>query len=195
MKPRLNMSLPDDRMIWAAMTLATSGLFRIGEVTIRDRSRPEPSRLLTLSSITFSNIITPAKSQYFTIHLQASKTDPFRAEVDVHVSNPTAIEAMVKYLSARPYQLAPSSPLLAFSDGRPLDRSRLIASTRSLLSNLGLNADLYSGHSFRRGGATSLALAGVPDRLIKLMGRWRGWSYALYIDIPIHELVRAGASI
>ena len=35
------------------------------------------------------------------------------------------------------------------------------------------NAELYKGHSFRRGGATSLARVGVADSVIKTMGRWK----------------------
>ena len=191
-RPLLDMSVPDDRLSWAAMTLATCGLFRVGEITVPKSSTPDPYGLLTISNLKFSNPMAPSQSEYMTIHLKASKADPFRKEIDVHVANPSAIDAMVSYLAQRPAPISPSSPLLAFSDGKPLDRFHLINATRSLVSQLGLDASLYSGHSFRRGGATSLALAGVPDRIIKIMGRWRGWSYGLYIDVPIGELIRAG---
>jgi hypothetical protein len=35
-------------------------------------------------------------------------------------------------------------------------------------------------------------MAGVPDRIIKLMGRWLSWSYQVYIDTPIEVFVDAG---
>jgi hypothetical protein len=44
------------------------------------------------------------------------------------------------------------------------------------------NAHQYKGHSFRRGGATSLARAGVQEHTIKKMGRWKSSAYQLYID-------------
>ena len=42
----------------------------------------------------------------------------------------------------------------------------------------------YTGHSFRRGAASSAAAAGYSDYEIQLLGRWRSDAYRLYIDVP-----------
>ena len=42
----------------------------------------------------------------------------------------------------------------------------------------------YTGHSFRRGAATSARLAGLSDQVIQLLGRWKSTCYRLYIDTP-----------
>ena len=39
----------------------------------------------------------------------------------------------------------------------------------------------YSGVSFRAGGATALGEAGVPDRTIQEMGRWKSFAYSQYV--------------
>ena len=49
------------------------------------------------------------------------------------------------------------------------------------LKACGFPAHLFSGHSFRKGGAQSLADAGVAPHVIKTMGRWASWCFALYI--------------
>jgi len=40
----------------------------------------------------------------------------------------------------------------------------------------------YAGHSFRRGGATAMFLAGVPEATIAAHGRWKSLAYREYFD-------------
>ena len=49
----------------------------------------------------------------------------------------------------------------------------------------------FSGHSLRRGGATSLFAAGVPAYLTKILGRWRSNCYEKYIETPLEMIRRA----
>ena len=42
----------------------------------------------------------------------------------------------------------------------------------------------YTGHSFRRGAATSARLAGLSDEEIQMLGRWKSNSYRPHIDTP-----------
>ncbi len=48
---------------------------------------------------------------------------------------------------------------------------------------LHLDPASFSGHSFRRGGATALFQAGVPESQIKAHGRWKSDAFRRYIDI------------
>ena len=56
---------------------------------------------------------------------------------------------------------------------------------------LGFPAEQYAGHSFRRGGATSLAMAGVPENLIKVLGRWLSFAYQGYMEVDRDQLAKA----
>ena len=53
---------------------------------------------------------------------------------------------------------------------------------RSLLRDVGLPAQLYSGHSFRRGGLTCGFQSGVPVQLLRAHGDWNFEAYQQYLS-------------
>jgi integrase len=63
-----------------------------------------------------------------------------------------------------------------------LTYSRFLQTLKTLLSQLGINPDHYSGHSFRRGGASFALEAGANPELVQAQGDWRSEAYKLYID-------------
>ena len=81
-----------------------------------------------------------------------------------------------------------TGPLFVFGDGRCLTRPRFVAALRLALGAAGIDARLYSGHSFRIGAATTAAIRGIPDSLIKTMGRWQSSAYTLYVRTPTSVL-------
>jgi len=56
---------------------------------------------------------------------------------------------------------------------------------------LNLNSKEFAGHSLRRGGATSLALRGVAEPVLRLLGRWESDAVNLYIALPVQSLAEA----
>jgi hypothetical protein len=69
----------------------------------------------------------------------------------------------------------------------PLSTDSALASLkRRLASVLHVSANEYGWHSWRRGGTTALFLAGVPDSLIAIHGRWLSLTYRRYFDPSIH---------
>ena len=44
---------------------------------------------------------------------------------------------------------------------------------------------MYSGHSFRRGGATFVLNCGVPGHHVKLQGDWLSNVYERYLDTSV----------
>lgn len=181
----------------AAMWLGTCGLLRSGEFALSGRS----SRCLRRSDLVFLDaaqhrLTAPEdwpRAACMRVHLAASKTDPFRHGVDVLVSNAHARRAMTEYMQTRNIG-ADDAALFVGGDGNaPLTVAELLKHTRALLAAAGIaDASKYAGHSFRRGGATSLHYAGVPDSLIRVMGRWRSFTFARYIDVPFDKVVSAG---
>ena len=83
------------------------------------------------------------------IRIKASKTDPFRLGVTIAVGKTTdqvcAIKAMLPNLVIRgPCETS----LFWFTSGSFLSLQRFVDEVRRVLSAAGINAALYSGHSF-----------------------------------------------
>lgn len=78
---------------------------------------------------------------------------------------------------------AQDAPLFpSFSDtGRAITPEEFKIAVRDLLAQAGYPAGLYSGHSFRSGGATDLFHAGCRIEAIKFQGRWRSDAFTIYI--------------
>ena len=95
-----------------------------------------------------------ADPQLIILKLKTSKTDPFRRGVEVVLGRTKTIlcpvAALLAYLVIRS-----NGPgfLFLFTDGRPLTKARFTSEVRSALSAVGLNPNLYAGHSFRIGAA------------------------------------------
>jgi hypothetical protein len=196
----IDTSKQDHLCMRAAMWLGTCGLLRSGEFT----RKPTTKCTLKLNHLTLhakdNSIIDPlntslAQPLYMSLQLEQSKTDPFRRGTTVVISNTHAIRHMLVYLRARKCSLG-RQPLFLGEDGQALSTGVLVKFTQSLIARANIpNANLFLGHSFRKGGATSLHEAGHPDSLIKTMGRWASFAFATYIDTPLHMLIEAGMSM
>lgn len=84
---------------------------------------------------------------------------------------------------------APGSPAFILPDGSPIVYKDFHKILRGCLSILGLDAQKFSSHSFRRGGATFSFACGLPSECIQSQGDWRSDAYKLYIDINAKQRV------
>ena len=144
------------------------------------------------------------------IKIASSKTDQYREGATVPVARSSLVTCPVAMLE-RYYVTA----RLAKSDERPLFRGivsskkgeRLRDSggisytrARELILNkfrtLGIDTSQLGLHSFRAGGATAAANAGVPDRLFKRHGRWKSENAKDgYIQDAASERLRVSQSL
>lgn len=176
-------------MIWAAFTLAFFCFLRCSEFTYPGVSTFRPQFDLTADCVSFHPSL--ASPQQMSILLKSSKTDVFREGHRLYIAcSPSpvcAVSAMRSYfLISRP-----QGPLFSFQSGRYLTRSAVVHLLRDAARFAGLPYHSLKGHSFRIGAASTAAAAGLPDWLIKVLGRWSSDCYQLYIRTPHNVLLSA----
>jgi hypothetical protein len=129
--------------------------------------------------------------------LKSSKTDPFKVDQGCTILiGPSGhqicpVAALSRYLAIRG---SLPGPLFLCVTGAPLSPSMVNAWFRFILKAAGVPGN-YSSHSFRIGAATSAALAGVPDHVIKILGRWSSDCYLRYIRTPPHIILQTARHI
>jgi hypothetical protein len=124
------------------------------------------------------------------VYLDGSKTDPFRRGVEVRLCQqddslvcPLAWkERLLRAMRKRGLAPTPGAAVFRWADGRSVNRGSFVERGKALANLAGLGAAGFNGISLRKGGASSLALAGAGDLAIMRAGRWRSWCFARYVE-------------
>ncbi len=173
----------DEVVFMAIASLATAGLFRLGELVPYKVSSP-PVLLRGRVDLNQAGVM---------VHLPRSKTDPLGLTGPMMVSRSDGLACPRLWIAKmkRLQGYHGEGPMFVSATGRPVTREWVIHRLNRMMSRAGLGGQRYSGHSFRRGGATSLAAAGVPDHLIAQLGRWKSTAYQLYVVATAERLAKA----
>jgi hypothetical protein len=127
------------------------------------------------------------EERMFSLFLKRSKTDKMSNGVEVFIGCSSHIVCayclMNEFVCSRVDSL-PDSPLFADSNVSVMRRGFFVNATRLALRSIGLDASLYSGHSFRAGSATSGADNGFNPWELKMLGRWSSQCYNIYLRNP-----------
>ena len=102
------------------------------------------------------------------------------------------VAAMLTYLTTTGVD---HGPLFTLPNRVPLAKSRFTKQVQATLTQAGIEASHYKGHSFRIGAATTAAANGLPDHMIKKLGRWSSAAYQAYIRTAPHVLASASAQL
>ena len=123
--------------------------------------------------LTFSNLALDSTNNLsiLHIHLQASKTDPFRMGIDIYVGKMgwsfCPVTTVLRYMVMRGSH---AGLFLRFITANPPQVCR----KRQGGPNLSWNCLEYSGHSFRAEVATTAAKSNF---IIRMLGRWKSSAY------------------
>jgi len=173
-------------MLWAAVCMCFFGFLRSGEVVTPSDNEYDKTVHLSYGDVRINSTVNP---QYLEVRIKASKTDPFRKGVTVYLGRTDndlcPVSAILAYMVQRGKE---EGPFFWFTNERFLTRERLVTAMRAALEQAGFDSRKYAGHSFRIGAATTAARSGLPDSLIKTLGRWESAAYTIYIRTPKETL-------
>jgi hypothetical protein len=196
MLEQLDCLKPGDLVLHGACTMAFAGFLQCGKLTVKSADKFNVSVDLSINSIKFVPDLN--NTTHDILWIPRSKTDTFRTGMDVYLAKaPDAITCPVAALctlisfyrqEGSGLDHEPHTPLFVIK-GKAMTRSWFINSIRNLLLRAGHDPSPYSGHSFRRGAASSTAAASYSNYKIQLLGRWRSDCHKLYIELPVHHIL------
>ena len=173
--------------------LAFFGFLRCSEFTAQN-TKFDPTRHPRLADL----IIHDPSSLVFTI--KHSKTDQYGNTTPIFLFKLNNLlspyEPLLNYIHSRRAQhAAPSDPLFVTNHGSVATRTWFHSHLRLVLSKAGYSPELFSGHSFRIGAASTASSKGVPDHVIQILGRWSSQAYHSYIRTNSPDLHNAHLSM
>lgn len=173
----------------AAFSMAVFGLLRCSEFAWTGSD--DPAKLLLRSSVSFA-----ADDSGVKVNVSASKTDFFRKGCVIRIGcrcRPSSPDRICAVHELRNYMSLvhglPNEPLFRV-DGHILDRDMVVREILALCRKCGLDENVFKSQSFRKGGATALKNAGVPDSVIQVMGRWLSNAYRLYVQYSDEDVFK-----
>lgn len=188
-KQFFNMNRYNHSCVWAMLCLAVDCLLRWSEVCYT--SKDNIDKILSMRDWTKVN------SKMYSLRLHDTKTKLFGDAMLVTATRNTTEVCAVTALETYIKKFRPTATLdepLFRAGGEKIGSKVLAMSSQEvqkilleMLRKVVSEEELESGVSPRRGGATTLALCGVPDRVIQAYGRWRSWSYKVYIELHQSE--------
>nr|VWP00839.1 Cysteine protease [Ganoderma boninense] len=163
----------DDMLFLAQLLTGFHALLRLGELVWPDSVKLRTSRKLSLRTSVEASPTT------FSFLLHSHKSDKFfdgdRVLIDRQLAGQAPLDAFTAYLSSRDTNFPFHPQLWLKANGTSPTRRWFITRLKTFFP-----ADV-SGHSMRSGGATALAVAGVPASSIQAIGRWSSDAWQLYI--------------
>lgn len=176
----------DDSVFFAASVVGVIGLLRGSEFLVTNSVAGEADRTLLRvhhAVISFAAVeLTIPKSKTDQVGRGDVRRLPAQAAGVV-----CPVRALNIYLQMRRQKFGPykrGDPLFVDSGNKALSRTTYMSLLKNTLTALGMTAEQisrFTAHSLRRGGAQSLADAGVAVDDIKFQGRWKSGAYAAYL--------------
>ena len=189
----VNLHSPIDRALWASYLVAFYGLLRKSNV-VPETSKFDPRKILTRR-----NVRVDLTNNMVYLYIGFEKTNQFGDRdtiIPIPGNSDPALDP-VRHVHAALSQNndGPNSPAFSHGQGKFISYSNFTFRLKELLKKSGYNADLYSGHSFRRGGATFLHACGGTALMVQSSGGWSSQCFTRYLYLSESERLRAQSLI
>lgn len=179
----LDMNSIEDTAVWMGSLLAFYAMLRRSNFSVTSvTSTVQVSRVLKRSDVTLER-------DRVLVVVRWSKTIQFKDRVLTLPLPRMQNNPLCPFLAvARHYAMTQGAPCdgpAIVGSGQPLHPAlttrTFIQRIKSILQVNGYNSDCYSGHSFRRGGASHAYQQGVTLETVRQIGDWKSDAYLAYV--------------
>ena len=185
----LDMRKLEDLALWCSFLISFYGLLRKKNV-VPEGTSYTPSKVLSRR-----NFVIDLAAYRIYMYIGFSKTNQFgnRDLVLPIPGNADPVLDPVRHLHNlfTRVNASPSSPAFSFGPGRFINYQSFTSRLKSLLTRSGFQADQFSGHSFRRGGASFLHLCGGSALMVQAAGDWSSSCFTRYLFLSTEERLNA----
>ena len=178
---------PEHLAIWCSFLVSFFCLFRKASVV------PESSPIDTKKTLTRGSFLLDEKSRTILVYVNHSKVIQFgqRDLVIPMMSNSDPALDPWRFIS-KLFSLYPAtsdSPAFTFGRGKCVTYYSFTSNLKKFLSMAGIDPSLYSGHSFRRGGATFLHQSGGNILELQAAGDWSRVCSTRYLFLSLEQRI------
>ena len=181
----INISRTQDLSLWCSFLVAFFCLFRKANVVPKDINF-DPECVLKRS-----DIVIDEDSKQVLIYVNFSKTNQYQRSfhvIPIPANDDPALDLFrhLKRLFSS-VKVPESSPAFMFTKSCFITYRSFTTRLKGLLAKVGLDPSLYSGHSFRRGGASHLYGIGGSTLMVQVLGDWRSQIFTRYLYLSIED--------
>lgn len=175
----LNMDLVQDRALWCSYLLSFYGLLR------KSSAVPKSKKYDANKILVRRNVMIDTQSNMVYLYLGYGKTNNFCTRdviIPIPGNNDPALDP-VRHLHAlfSHVNVDEAAPAFSFAPSSFISYASFTSRLKTLLKKSGYDPELYSGHSFRRGGATFLHSCGGTALMIQASGDWSSQCFTRYL--------------
>jgi len=179
-EPYFDFARYEDCLYWAILVIGVSCLLRWSEIC----------KTTGEAKILMKHSLKKLRNSSYQLELKDTKTKLFGDEMLVSFSaDGTKVCPVAAWRRLKAFPGFRSRQFLfASKKGKPVRAKDVQEFLKGKLIAAGHDsAEWASGISMRKGGALTMALCGVPDRVIRAYGRWKSYAYRIYIDLTMRE--------
>ena len=185
----VNIKKTRDLALWCGFLVAFYTLFRKANVCPKELLY-DPETVLTRGDVIIDN-----ENERVLIFVNFSKTNQFQKSCHV-IPIPKNVDPcldLFRHLGSlfRKVKAEDDAPALSFSPTSFVTHKTFTERLKKLLSQSGLEPSLFSGHSFRRGGASYLYSVGGSTLMVQVLGSWSSQIFTRYIYLSVEDRLAA----
>lgn len=192
MSALVDRSNAEDVVVWAAILIAFFGMLRKSNLVPDSAGSFDDKKQLCRNDVSFSKegIVLDIKWSKTLQFAQKILPVPILAVPGSLVCPVKAYRNMCKLVRGSGEQ-----PAFMLPNKQPLTYRVFQFRFRQWVHGAGWDAQLFSTHSLRRGGATLAFNAKVPGEMIKLQGDWASDAYLQYCTISMDKRVKLATKV